>query len=151
MANDYIELDEMGPVDYMVIEFPDFRVTGDGLSHLVDLVDAGIIRVLDLVFVHKTTEGEFTVVAIADLDGDGVLDLAVLEGANTGLLADDDLREAAEAIAPGSAAGILVYENRWAAPMARTLRRDGAQLVAGGRIPIQAILASLEAMEPATA
>jgi hypothetical protein len=140
-------LDEMGPVDYLVIEFPKFKATGEGLAQLVDLVDRGIIRVLDLVFLRKDLDGTVTVLAVGDVDGDGTLDLAVFEGASSGLLGDDDVREAAEALAPGSAGGILVYENLWAAPLARTLRRDGAQLVAGGRIPVQALLASLEAVE----
>jgi hypothetical protein len=141
------ELDEMGPVDYLVIEFPKFQMTGEGLAHLIDLVDRGIIRVLDLVFVRKDTDGTVGVVAITDVDHDGKLDLAVFEGASSGLLGDDDIREACEALVPGSAGGILVYENLWAAPMARALRRNGAQLVASGRIPVQGLLAALDAME----
>jgi Family of unknown function (DUF6325) len=145
------ELDEMGPVDYLVIEFPQFRVTGEGMKELVDLVDRKIIRILDLVFVHKKEDGTVSVTALADLDGDGVLDLAVFEGASSGLLDDGDIKAAADALEPGSAGGILVYENRWAAPFARTLRRNGAQLIGGGRIPVQAILAAVEASEPARA
>jgi uncharacterized membrane protein len=141
----------MGPVDYLVIEFPQFKLTGEGLQELVNLVDRGIIRVLDLVFVHKHDDGNVTVAAIADMDGDGELDLAVFEGAASGLLDDSDIKEAAEALEPGSAGGILVYENVWAAPFARTLRRNGAQLVAGGRIPVQAILATVDAVEAARA
>lgn len=149
MSVDLRELDEMGPVDYVVIEFPRFRMTGEGLAHLLDLVDRGIIRVLDLVFVRKDDDGKVGVLAISDIDSDGKLDLAVFEGASSGLLGDDDIREACEALEPGSAGGILVYENLWAAPFARTLRRNGAQLVASGRIPVQAILASLDAMDAA--
>jgi hypothetical protein len=142
-------VDDMGPIDYLVIEFPKFRMTGEGLSHLIDLVSRGIIRILDLVFIRKDESGAVTVLTGGDLDRDGKLDLAVFEGASSGLLDDDDIREASEALQPGSAGGILVYENVWAAPLARALRRNGAQLVAGGRIPVQALLASVEAMQTA--
>jgi uncharacterized protein DUF6325 len=141
------ELEEMGPVDYVVIEFPGSRMTGEGLTHLVDLVEQGIIRLLDLVFVTKGVDGSVTGVQIADLDHDGTLDLAVFEGASSGLLGDDDIADAGDVLQPGSSAGILVYENRWAAPFAAAVRRGGGQLVASGRIPVQAILASLEAAD----
>ena len=146
-ALDREELDELGPIDYLVVEFPGSRMTGEGLPLLVDLVDRGIIRILDLVFVKKELDGSITGLAIADFDKDGKLDLAVFEGASSGLLGQDDLDEAGGALEPGSSAGILVYENRWAAPFARELRRGGAQLVASGRIPVQAILAALDASE----
>ncbi|MFK4225075.1 DUF6325 family protein [Streptomyces sp. NPDC019890] len=141
------ELYEMGPVDYMVVEFPGNRMTGEGLPLLVDLVERGIIRILDLSFVRKETDGSVTGLEIADIDGDGELDLTVFEGASSGLLGDDDIQDASAVLEPGSSAGIIVYENLWAAPLASALRRGGAQLVAGGRIPVQAILASLEAAE----
>ncbi len=149
MSND---LEEMGPVDYLVIAFPDnTRLTGEGFSLLVDLVDRGIVRILDLVFVRKDLDGSVVAVEVADLDGDGQLDLAVLEGASSGLVGQDELDDAAAVLDPGSAAAILIYENVWAAPLARALRRVGGQLVAGGRIPIQALLAALDATEPAQA
>jgi hypothetical protein len=141
------ELDEMGPIDYLVVEFPGSRMTGKGLPMLVDLVDRGIIRIIDLVFVKKELDGSVRGVAIADLDRDGQLDLAVFQGASSGLLGQDDLDEAGGALEPGSSAGILVYENRWAAPLAREIRRGGGQLVASGRIPVQAVLAALDAAE----
>ena len=141
------ELDEMGPIDYLVVEFPGSRMTGKGLPMLVDLVDRGIIRIIDLVFVKKELDGSVRGVAIADLDKDGRLDLAVFEGASSGLLGQDDLDEAGGALEPGSSAGVLVYENRWAAPLAREIRRGGGQLVASGRIPVQALLAALDAAE----
>ncbi|MFJ8159503.1 DUF6325 family protein [Streptomyces sp. NPDC096136] len=137
----------MGPVDYLVVEFPGNRMTGEGFPLLVDLVDRGLIRILDLVFIRKDQDGSVVALEIADLDADGELDLAVFEGASSGLLGQDDLEEAAHAIEPGSSAGLLVYENVWAAPLAAALRRGGGQLVASGRIPVQAILASLEATE----
>src|SRR5512132_2637075 len=141
------ELDEIGPIDYLVVEFPGSRMTGEGLPLLVDLVDQGIIRIIDLVFVTKELDGSVKGVAIADLDQDGELDLAVFEGASSGLLGQDDIEEASGVLEPGSSAGILVYENRWAAPFAKALRRGGGQLVASGRIPVQAVLAALDATE----
>ncbi|HEY3200560.1 MAG TPA: DUF6325 family protein [Actinomycetes bacterium] len=141
------DLEEMGPVDYLVIEFPGSRMTGEGLPLLVDLVDRGIVRILDLTFVKKELDGSVRGVTIADLDEDGKLDLAVFEGASSGLMGQDDIDEASEALEPGSSAALLIYENTWAAPLATALRRGGAQLVAGGRIPVQAILAALDAAE----
>ena len=141
------DLEETGPIDYMVVEFPGNRMTGEGLPLLVDLVDRGIIRILDLVFVTRDADGSVAAIEIADFDGDGQLDLAVFEGVSSGLIGPDDIEEAASVIEPGNSAGILVYENVWAAPLARELRRGGAQLVAGGRIPVQAILATLDAIE----
>jgi hypothetical protein len=137
----------MGPVDYLVVEFPGNRMTGEGFPLLVDLVDRGLIRILDLVFVRKESDGAITAVEIADFDGDGELDLAVFEGASSGLLDEDDLADAGGILEPGSSAGILVYENVWAAPLASALRRGGGQLVASGRIPVQALLAAVEAAE----
>jgi hypothetical protein len=145
------DLEEMGPVDYLVIEFPGNKMTGEGLPLLVDLVDRGIIRILDLVFVTKDLDGSVTGMAITDLDGDGELDLAVFEGVSSGLLDEDDINEAGSVLEPGSSAGVLVYENTWAAPFAAALRRGGAQLVAGGRIPIPALVAAMDALDPADA
>jgi len=141
------DLDAMGPIDYLVVEFPGNRMTGEGLPLLVDLVDRGIIRILDLVFLRKDLDGSLSGLAVADLDGDGQLDLAVFEGASSGLLSSDEIEEAGSVLQPGSSAGILVYENLWAAPFAAALRRGGGQLVASGRIPVQAALAALDAAD----
>ncbi|QGZ53284.1 DUF1269 domain-containing protein [Streptomyces sp. QHH-9511] len=141
----------MGPIDCLVLEFPGNRMTGEGLSHLIDLVDRHIIRLLDLSFMRKDVDGSVTALQIADLDGDGELDLAVFDGASSGLLGEDDLREAAADLEPGSSAGVLVYENLWAAPLATALRRSGARLVAGGRIPLQNLLTTLESLEEGSA
>ena len=141
------ERDEMGPVGYLVVEFPDNRMTGEGLPILLDLADRGLIRILDLVFVRKDTDGKVIVAELSDFDGDGELDLAVFQGASSGLLDAGDLADAGDVIEPGSSAGILVYENRWAAPFVSALRRGGAQLVASGSIPLDAISASLDASE----
>jgi hypothetical protein len=137
----------MGPVDFMVVEFPHGKLSGEGLPHLVDLVDRGIIRILDLAFVRKLDNGELMRVDLSRLEPRGMEYLHVFEGAASGMLDSDDLAAAGAAIEPDSMAGIIVYENRWAAPLAVALRRGGAQMVAGGRIPIQAILASLDAAE----
>jgi len=137
--------DEMGPVDYLVVEFPGNKMTGEGFPILVDLVDRGIIRILDLVFVRKDEDGSVTAVAIADLDGDGELDLAVFEGASSGLLGDDEIGEAGTVLEPGSSAGILVFENTWAALFVGALRRGGAEVVASGRIPLMDLRSSIEA------
>jgi hypothetical protein len=141
------EVEVMGPVDYLVVEFPGSKITGEGLPMLLDLVDRGVIRILDLVFVKRELDGTLSVLAIADLDGDDTLDLAVFEGASSGLLGADDLAEAGAVLEPGSAAGILVYENTWAAPFAGALRRAGAQHVASGRIPIPNLLESLDDLD----
>ncbi len=141
------DLEHMGPVDYLVVEFPGSRMTGEGLPLLVDLVDRGIIRIIDLVFIKKELDGSVVGLEIADLDKDGKLDLAVFEGASSGLLGQDDLDETGTVLEPGSSAGILIYENRWAAPFAMALRRGGGQLVASGRIPVQGLLAALDATE----
>ena len=140
---------EVGPVDYLVVEFPGNKMTGEGLPILVDLVDRGIVRILDLEFIRKDADGTVTGFEIADFDGDGKLDLAVFDGAFSGLLDQDDLARAGELIDPGSSAGIVVFENRWAAPFIGALRRGGAQLVASGRIPVEDLLGALDAVEAA--
>jgi hypothetical protein len=144
-----VDVQEMGPVDYMVVEFPGGRMTGEGLPLLVDLSDRGIIRILDLVFIRKLQDGSFVRIDLSDrVDGKDAL--RVFEGAASGLLDDDDIAAAADVVQPGSMAGMIVYENRWAAPLATTLRRGGAMLVASGRIPIQALLAAIDAAEAAS-
>jgi hypothetical protein len=149
MSNDLDldDLDEMGPIDWIVVEFPGNKMTGKALPLLLDLVDRGLIRVLDLRFVRKDLDGTITALALTDIDGDGTLDLAIFEGAASDLLGQDDLDEAGVAMEPGNSAAILVYENRWAAPFAKAVRESGGQLVASGRIPIQALLAALEAAD----
>lgn len=148
MTEQLDDLDDLGPIDYVVVEWPSTdKMNGEALPLLVDLVDRGIIRLLDLAFIRKDLDGTVSGLEVTDFDGDGTLDLAVFEGVSSGLIGDDDIEDAGSVIEPGSAAGIVVYENTWAAPFARALRRSGAQLVANGRIPVQAILASLEAAD----
>jgi hypothetical protein len=140
------DTEQLGPVDYLVVEFPDnTKMTGEGLPLLAELVDRGIIRVLDLAFVRRESDGTTHAVRIADLDGDGELDLALFEGASSGLLDEEDFAEAGSVLQPGSSAGIVVYENVWAAPFAAALRRGGAQLVASGRVPVEALAAAVGA------
>jgi hypothetical protein len=141
------ESNDMGPVDYLIIEFPPGTMTGEGFPLLVDLVDRGLIRIIDLTFVRKESDGSVVGLTIADLDQDGSLDLAVFEGASSGLLGDEDLQEAAAVLEPGRAAALLVYENVWAAPLASAMRRSGAQLVASGRIPLEDLAGALDAAE----
>ncbi len=139
-------LDEMGPIDYLIVEWPDRQPTGEAAPHLIDLVERGLIRILDLAFIAKGEDGSVAALEIADL-GDGVEAFAAFEGASSGLLSGDDVTAAGEALEPGTSAALLVYENRWAAPFAAAMRRTGAQLVASGRIPIQDLLAALDAAE----
>ncbi len=134
---------EIGPIDYLVVEFPGNRMTGEGWPLLVDLVDRGVIRLLDLVFIRKEEDGSVSGLSLQELGGEEV-DLTIFEGASSGLLGEDDLVEAAKAVEPGSSAGVMIYENTWAAPFASALRRGGAQLVAYGRVPVQDILAALQ-------
>jgi hypothetical protein len=140
------ELEEMGPIDYIVVEWPGKQPTGEAAPHLVDLVERGIIRILDLAFITKAEDGSVAGLEMSEL-GDQVEELKVFEGASSGMLSDEDTAEAAAALEPGTSAAVLVYENRWAGPFAAAVRRSGGQLVASGRIPVQAVLAALEAAE----
>ncbi len=141
------EGNELGPISYLIVEFPGNQMTGGGLAVLLDLVERGTIRILDLCFVMREADGRMRLAELGDLDGDGSLDLAVFEGASSGVIDEDDISEASAAIQPGSAAAILVFENRWAAPFTRELRRSGAELVAAGYIPQDALVAALDAIE----
>lgn len=139
---------ELGPVDYLVVEWSGGnQPSGEGLPLLVDLVERGIIRILDLSFVRKDADGTIVKMELSDFDLDGNPELSVFEGASSGLLGDDDLDQAAGVIESGSSAALLVYENTWAAPFATALRRSGAELVAAGRIPINAIIQALDELE----
>jgi hypothetical protein len=144
------ELDQMGPIDYVVIAFPNGQPKGEAAPLLLDLVDRGIIRILDLMFIRKDEDGSIAGLEITDLDEEGAGGFAVFAGASSGMLTDEDRQEAGEVLEPGSAAAVIVYENRWAAPFARAMRKAGGQLVAFDRLPVQAVLAALDATEPAT-
>jgi len=142
------ELDEMGPIDFILVEWPGKQPTGEAAPYLVDLVERGIIRVLDLAFITKAEDGSVAGMDIKDI-GEQVEEMKVFEGASSGVLGDEDIEEAAAALEPGTSAALLVYENRWAGPFASAVRRSGGQLVATGRIPVQAVLAALDAAEEA--
>lgn len=141
------ELEELGPIDYVVFEWqgqqPD---PGEVQPLLLDLVDRGVVRILDIAFVAKDPDGSVSGVELRDLKQVNAA-FGEFEGASSGLLGHDDLREAAEALHPGSSAAVIVWENRWAAPVAAALRRSGGQLVASGRLPVEAVLAALDEVE----
>jgi hypothetical protein len=144
------ELEETGPIDYLVVEFPpDRKPDGSALAILRQLVEDGVIRILDLAFVRAGDDGSVTGINIADLGFEGI-DVTLFAEASSGLLDEGDLNEAGKALEPGHTAAVLVYENAWAAPFATALRRAGAQLVAYGRIPVQAILATLDTLDAQT-
>ena len=140
-------LDELGPVDYLVVEFPGSKFNGEIAPALLDLVDRDIIRVLDLIMIVKEADGSFDAVELSDFDDGMVGELQRLETEVAELLSAEDVASLAAAIEPGSTAGVLVYENKWAAPFAAAVRHSGGQLVANGRIPIQALIAHFEAEE----
>jgi hypothetical protein len=141
---------ELGPVDILVIGYAaDAPMTGEAMPLFLDLVDNGIIRVLDVMFVTKEQDGTFAGFDATDLEPGQVGDFVEFSGASSGLLGDSDLEAAADAIEPGSAAVIIVYENRWAAPFAAAVRRNGGRMIASERIPAQDLLDALEAAEAA--
>src|SRR3954449_5575269 len=138
-------LDELGPVDYVIVEFPAGKsnFTGEMAKELLALVDAGVIRVIDVLILTKAADGTVDAMELADIEDLG--DLQILETQLAELLAEEDVEHLAAAMEPGSTAGVLIWENLWAAPFASAARRSGGQLIATGRIPIQAIIASIEA------
>ncbi len=148
MSNEELEL---GPVDVVVIGYPpDAPRTGEAIPLFVDLVDRGIIRVLDVLMVQKDGEGNISGLEIADLDGDGVDDLLVFAGARTGMLGAEDASTAGEALQPGEAALMICFENAWAAPFATAVRRNGGQVLAFERVAAQDVLDTLDALDSAS-
>jgi len=141
------DFDELGPVDFLIVEFPagQANFTGEMAAELSTLVDAGTIRILDVLIITKDADGGIDAFEADDFEG--LDELRRLETQLAVLLAEEDVADLAAAMEPGSVAGVLVWENRWAAPFASAARRAGGQLVANGRIPIQAIMASIEADE----
>ena len=137
-------IDELGPIDYLVVEFPGSNFTGEIMPEMVDLVQRGVVRVLELVVIKKDEDGSFEALEFDDISGGVLGELRAMERDLANLLSEDDVAAVAEALEPGSTAGLLIYENLWAAPFASAVRRAGGQVVAGGRIPVQALLAVLE-------
>ena len=144
------DLDTLGPVDYVVVEFPAGKsnFTGEMAEELLALVDAGTIRVIDVLILTKNEDGTVDAMELSDIEDLGPLQ--AIETQLAELLAADDVENLAAALDPGSTAGVLIWENLWAAPFASAARRSGGQLIATGRIPIQAIIASIEADESAS-
>ena len=138
-------LDELGPVDWIVVEFPGSRFKGEIAPILDDLVERGTVRVLDLLLIRKDEDGGLEFFELSDLDESEIGSLRSYETELATLLSEDDVNAVAAAIEPGSTAALLVWENRWAAPFGSAVRRAGGQLVASGRIPVQALLAAIEA------
>jgi hypothetical protein len=142
-----VSIDQLGPVDYLVVEFPANKsnFTGEMLQELLALVDTGTIRVIDMLILKKADDGSIDVVELEDLDDIG--ELQSIEAGLAEMLAEEDIVNLAAAMEPGSTAGVLIWENLWAAPFASAARRSGGQLIANGRIPIQGIIAAMEADE----
>ncbi|MGC4959845.1 DUF6325 family protein [Gordonia sp. DT218] len=134
---------ELGPIDYVVLEWPDKQPNGEAIPYLIDLVDRGVIRIIDLAFVMKDDDGSITQLELDQLGAD----FEVFDGVATDLISTDDVSEAASVLQPGTAAAIIVYENSWAAGFAAALRRNGGQMVSAGRIPMDEFLETLEAAE----
>jgi hypothetical protein len=144
--------EEMGPIDIAVIGYPPGApMTGDAMPLLLDLVERGIVRVLDVMFVMKDEDGAYAGFEARDLDDKGVGDFRLFEGASSGLLGEDEVAEAAEVLEPGSAAVLIVYENRWAAPFIAAVRRNGGVPLAFERIPAAEVVEALDALEAAEA
>ncbi len=138
----------VGPVDYVLIEFPGSQFNGQIAPNLIELVNSGTISLLDLVFIHKTEDGDMESLELSQVSPAEAGDLADVEVGYAGLLADEDVDAAAAVLEPGSSALLLVWENTWAAPLATAIRESGGQLVASDRIPINAIIAALEEEDP---
>ncbi len=142
--------EELGPIDIVVIAYPaDAPMTGEAVPLVMDLIERGIIRVLDVLFVMQNEDGTFSGFEATDLEPDRIGDFKVFEGASSGLLGEDDVATASEALEPGSAAVMIVYENRWAAPFVAAVRRNGGVVVDNQRIPAQDLMAALDAADAA--
>ena len=144
------DVDVHGPIDFLLLEFPDGQRTGTPADALLDLVEAGIVRVYDLLVLRKTEDGAITGIEITDLSADDIGGFTAFAGARSGLLGDDDAREAAAAMKPGTVAALLVYENLWAVPFVAAARESGGQVVASARIPAQDVMDALDAVEATT-
>ena len=143
------ELQEMGPIDYFLFEWKDQRPQGELAPLVLDLVERGVIRLLDVALLARDENGDVAALELGGLEGEH--DLGEFEGATTGLLSDEDIAEAGATLDPGAVGLVLVFENSWAAPFATAVRRTGGQLAAAGRIPVQALLAAVDQLEEAEA
>jgi len=143
-VDDVNGVDELGPVDWILVEFPGSKFKGEIAPALRDLVERDVVRVLDLLVLKKDSDGSLDAFELSDLDESELGELRSYESELAMLLSEEDVTAVAAAIEPGSSAAVLVWENRWAAPFASAVRRSGGQLVASGRIPVQALLAAIE-------
>jgi len=139
----------IGPIDFLLLEFPDQQPTGEVAAELMKLVDAGIVRVYDIIAIRKDAAGNVEGIEITDLTSEGAGSFSAFAGARSGLLGDDDVAEAADALEPGTIAVLLVYENAWAAPFATAVLSKGGQMVANQRLPVADVIAVLDALEAA--
>ena len=140
--------DVHGPVDFVLLEFPGDRLTGEAAAALMDLVERGVIRLYDLMVISKNQDGSVDLLELGEQPGVG--GFALFAGARSGLLGDDDMREAAAAMEPGTVAALLVYENAWAIPFVAAARNSGGEVIASARIPAADIMAALETLEPSS-
>jgi hypothetical protein len=141
------DVDVHGPIDFVLIEFPGDRFTGQAAAALLDLVDQGIVRIYDMLAIRKDEDGSFSGVEINDLSADEVGAFSAFSGARSGLVGDEDVAVAADAMEPGTVAALLVYENSWAIPFVAAARDAGGQVVASARIPAQDVMDALDALE----
>ena len=141
--------DVLGPIDIVILEFSGGKLAGETAGELLKLIDAGIVRLYDLLVVRKEEDGTFSGIDLTDVDDEHVGGLAVFAGARSGLLGDDDIQEAADAMEPGTVAALIVYENRWAERFVAAALREGGRMIATTRIPAQDVLAVLDALETA--
>ena len=139
-------IEQMGPIDWLLIEFNQ-PLTGAAAPPLLDLVDRGLIRILDIMFIRKLSDGSVQAVEISDLPADEAVHVEIFDGAATGILGEEDLAAAGEALEVDTRAVLLVYENTWAAPFAVAVREAGGFLVDNGRIPVQSIIAALDELD----
>jgi len=141
--------DVYGPIDFIVIEFPADRMTGDAADALLDLVERGIVRIYDLLVIRKDADGTISGFDVTDLSEESVGGFVAFAGARSGLVGDDDIAEAANAMEPNTAAALVVYENTWAIPFVAAAQRAGASVVASARIPADVVMETLDALEAA--
>jgi hypothetical protein len=139
--------DVHGPIDFVLLEFPGDRVTGRAAEALLDLVERGIVRVYDALVISKSEDGSFAGIDLADLTPDGLGGFAAFAGAQSGMLGDEDLQLAADAMTPGTIAALIVYENTWAVPFVAAAMESGGEVIASARIPAQDVMDALDATD----
>lgn len=142
-----IDDDAIGPIDFILIELDPDKLRGEAAAALLDLVEAGVVRLLDVALLAKDADGDVAAIDLAEAAAEAAGDFGAIAGAQSGLLSDEDLAEAGDALEPGKVGAIIVYENAWAAPFAAAVRRAGGELIASARIPAQDVLGALDALD----